>query len=203
MPRIPQGFLQDKSPDGWTAVDNTVNEGELRRRDMHNDKSKRRVLPVDYSCIPESKDRAFIVIDDPVKDKDDVNKEIRREALRWYYNSKETRRRSMPNKRRVLPIDYSCMPTETDEIDNLVGVIVEGKEGGRLTLPISSSPRAARRLIQDKKDAIATARDLLLSSLLSISAVPVSVFPEDEQKTVLVTLKEITERIRGLRKRLS
>lgn len=109
----------------------------------------------------------------------------------------------MPNKRRVLPIDYSCMPTETDEIDNLVGVIVEGKEGGRLTLPISSSPRAARRLIQDKKDAIATARDLLLSSLLSISAVPVSVFPEDEQKTVLVTLKEITERIRGLRKRLS
>jgi len=53
------------------------------------------------------------------------------------------------------------------------------------------------------KDATVAARDLLLSSLLSVSAVPLAAFPKDEQKTVLVTLKEITERIRGLRRKLS
>ena len=63
--------------------------------------------------------------------------------------------------------------------------------------------RSASHLARVKRAELSTkshtARELLLSSLVAVSAISPDAFPEDRQKEVRVTLREITERIRKLR----
>jgi hypothetical protein len=67
--------------------------------------------------------------------------------------------------------------------------------------------RSASRFTRIKRAELSTkshgARDLLLSSLVAVSAISPEAFPEDRQKEVRITLHEITERIRKLRSLIS
>lgn len=69
------------------------------------------------------------------------------------------------------------------------------------------SARSASRTTRIKRTELSAkthvARELLLSSLVAVSALYPGAFPEDRQKEVRVTLREITERIRKLRSLLS
>ena len=64
----------------------------------------------------------------------------------------------------------------------------------------SSSPRAARRLAKEQVTRENLARDLLLSSLISVSAIPLEAFSKDERKMAATHLRKATAHIRALRK---
>lgn len=74
----------------------------------------------------------------------------------------------------------------------------------RLESPNSSpsSPRAARRLEQEYRIGIENSKSCLFSSLLLVSTVSSRAFSEDRRKEALVLLREITDRIRRLRRML-
>ena len=68
------------------------------------------------------------------------------------------------------------------------------------SLSDSASPRAARRLAKEQVIRENLARDLLLSSLLSVSAIPLESFSNYERKMAATHLRKATAHIRALRK---